>query len=200
MNKIHIGISYTENFPRNIFNDFLSILDNKNLNIEIESREPAPMACYEWLVPTAIIIFIGKSYFNSFLQEMGKDHYQLLKKAFISLRGKLVGKNAPQVTIVSTAGKFSSNSKYSLVFSVIAESNDNFKFKLLIQSKVNEAEYEKIISSFIEFLDEYYSKSLNANTLNYIIERRFGKTVLCAYDFETSRLEFIDPRPKRTNK
>lgn len=198
MEKPHIGLSYDEGISSDVFDEFLSIISNGKLNIMVEvSESPGPMATYEWLIPTAVIVYIGRSYFDSFLKEMGKDHYQILKKGLATLREGLVGKDSPQMTIISTPGKVSKSNKYSLVFSIWAESGERFGFKLLIQNDVGELEYEKITSSFIEFLNDFHSKSLDEKTMTDIVQLSMaGGVVLCAYDFENLKLEFLDPRLK----
>ena len=106
MNNPHLAVSYIEKFPPERFVRFSSDVEAPSLNILIESRpEPGPFAALEWLIPTAVIVYIAKSYFESFLKEMGKDHYVLLKKGLRNLGASLLGNNAPQIRLIGTAGK-----------------------------------------------------------------------------------------------
>lgn len=78
-----IGISSDENISESIFTNFINTISKEELTFKIEPRETGRIyASIEQLIPTAIILYIGKSYFDSFLKEMGKEHYHLLKKAF----------------------------------------------------------------------------------------------------------------------
>jgi hypothetical protein len=45
----------------------------------------------EWFIPTAIVFFVAKSYFDGFLKEAGKDHYQLLKSKLSKTAAKTMG-------------------------------------------------------------------------------------------------------------
>ncbi len=133
MDMPHIGISYEKNIPEYIFSEFLDAVSNEKLLIQVKSREQGgSYAGIEWLLPTVVIAYISKSYFDAFLKEMGKDHYLLLKKGLASLRERLVGEKAPKVTIISTPGKTNKDNKYSFVFSIIAEAEQGQRFKLLI--------------------------------------------------------------------
>ncbi|WP_152632822.1 hypothetical protein [Pseudomonas fluorescens] len=78
-----IGISHISQIETAIFDDFASEISHPALVFDIETRPaPAPYAAIEWLVPTTIILFIGKAYFEEFLKEMGKDHYHILKNPY----------------------------------------------------------------------------------------------------------------------
>ncbi len=194
----HIGISYEENIPESIFSEFIDAVSNEKLVIKVESREQGgPYAGIEWLLPTAVIAYISKSYFDAFLKEMGKDHYLLLKKGLASLRERLVGEKAPKVTIISTLGKTNKYNKYSFVFSIIAEAEEGQRFKLLIQEGVTEGEYARIIDAFLTFLEQYHSGSLDKKMVEKLVSVNVvGGTLLLAFNDDIGELEPIDPRPK----
>lgn len=81
-----IRLSYTTHISPEIFAEFERIVAAEGLGLHIEQRdEDGPFAGFEWLVPTAVVLFIGKSYCDGFLGEMGKDHYALLKAGLKSL-------------------------------------------------------------------------------------------------------------------
>ena len=80
------------------------------MDLRVEQRdEDGPFAAFEWLVPTAVVVFIGQAYFDAFLKEMGKDHYALLKAGMKSLYSKLLGPSAPKTVVVSAGGKTSTH-------------------------------------------------------------------------------------------
>ena len=74
MNRPQLAIFHTTSIPEDVFAEFLRIVTAETLDLQVQSREEdGPFAALEWLVPTAVIVYIGKSYFDGFLKEMGKD-------------------------------------------------------------------------------------------------------------------------------
>lgn len=199
MTAHQIAIFHTDSIPEEVFSDFVTTISTERLRLDIESREDGRIyAGLEWLIPTAVIIYIGKSYFDGFLKEMGKDHYNLLKAGFKSLREKLLGTSAPQMAVVSSAGKTRPNQPYSLVYSIMAEGNGSLRFKLLLQREVSEPEYDEILNAFLGFLEAYHSHAPEAEfAANLEAPRASGGIVLLAFNLETKALEVIDPIPRR---
>ncbi|ACX87490.1 hypothetical protein Pecwa_1703 [Pectobacterium parmentieri WPP163] len=73
MDKPDIGLIFDERIPNEFFEDFESSIKSEGLNLMVASREPTgAMACPEWFIFPVIAAFIGKSYFDGFLKEMGK--------------------------------------------------------------------------------------------------------------------------------
>lgn len=194
-----IAIFHTDTIPEDVFSEFVRIISTERLKLEIESREDDGIyAGLEWLIPTAVIIYIGRSYFDGFLKEMGKDHYNLLKAGFKALREKLLGPAAPQIAVVSNAGKTTPNQPYSLGYSIMAEGNGSLRFKLLLQREVSEHEYDEILNAFLGFLEAYHSHAPEAEfAANLEAPRALGGVVLLAFNLETKALEVIDPIPRR---
>ena len=91
VDKPDIGLIFDERISSELFEDFESSIKSDSLNFMVKSREPAgAMACPEWFIFPVITAFIGKSYFDGFLKEMGKDHYQTLKEGLASLTTKVM--------------------------------------------------------------------------------------------------------------
>src|SRR3989304_5481468 len=108
MNLPQIGISYIDSIPEEIFLEFRDNIFDQNLDLRIEPRSDGDThAVVEWLLPTAVVVYFAKSYFDGFLKEMGKDHYQLLKKGMNLLRRKLLEDSGHKITLISTQGKVS---------------------------------------------------------------------------------------------
>lgn len=103
-----IALAYTNRVPADALAEFRRLVEANGLGLKVERpEEDGPYAALEWLIPTALIVFIGKAYFEAFLKEMGKDHYALLKAGLKLLNSRLLGPKASAVVFVSTAGKSS---------------------------------------------------------------------------------------------
>lgn len=69
---------------------------------------PSIVAGIEWVMPTAIALFLGNKYLGTLLQEAAKDHYPLLKSAILKLVRRTTGKDR-EVTmrvVTTSAAKF----------------------------------------------------------------------------------------------
>lgn len=193
-----LTVSHNENVPEEIIVRFRSAVADHRLDLRIESHPaPGPQAGLEWLLPTAVIIFLGKAYFDAFLKEAGKDHYHLLKSGMSWLWQSLVSRDRKvNLRWVSAGGKVI-DGKYSLTLSVMAEADAGYQFKLLIEDSVGEEQFNTVIALFLDFLEAYYVDRLDTATAKELREGRvLGRTILIAYDTERERLRVVDPIPK----
>lgn len=197
MNEFDIFIKHEDDIESSTFDSFVNTVSHEKLSLEIMmTSKSGPMAGVEWLLPTATIIIIAKPYFQSFMSEMGKDHYILLKKGFNNLREKFFGENVSQrVLLTSSRASNKVKNKYSFDFSIVAEAKSGKNFKLLIPKEITKEEYENTISLFLDFMEQYHNDKISIDDDKFI----FGKTVLLAYNKEVEELEFINPLPTRSN-
>lgn len=145
----------------------------------------------EWFMPTAIMLFVCKAYFDGFLGEAGKDHYGALKRG-VKLLADKVGQRT--VTRIGTPGKLSPTQPYSLSLSIWFQRDDDTNFKFLIPVGLSSDETEVAMEVFFAFLEGWH-----AGTMDSRERQRFesaearGRTLLLAYSPETKRIELIDP-------
>ena len=194
MSEFDIFIRHEDDINSSTFDSFLNTISSNKLSLEVmKVPKSGPMAGVEWLLPTATIIIIAKPYFQSFMSEMGKDHYILLKKGLNNLRGKFFGKDVSQrVLVTSNNAPNKAKNKYSFDFSIIVEAKNGKDFKLLIPKEVTQEEYENTINVFLDYIERYYDNKINIDDDKFI----FGKTALLAYDEKSGKLEFINPTTK----
>ena len=197
-----IGLSYTTRIPPDIFTEFERLVAAEGLGLHVEQREEdGPFAAFEWLVPTVVVLFIAKAYFDGFLKEMGKDHYALLKAGLKSLYFRLLGPSAPKTVVVSAGGKTSTDQPYSLLFSIFAEADEGARFKLLLRRSASESEYDATVEAFLAFLEAYYNGSLAPEIVAELKSTTFvGRTILLVYNPALERVQPIDPVPSRRPK
>lgn len=191
----HVVLLHVEKFPAEYVADFTDTVRADGLELLVQSRPSgAPFAAIEWLMPTAIVAYLAKPYFESFLKEMGKDHYGLVKQGLKKIYARVAGPRAPEVSLVSSAGKVDREQPYSLFFSVVIEGPDGSRFKLLIPRPITETEYDLAIGAFLDFADRLHSKGLDeqfAVALSAIPNP--GRTILVVYDVAAKHVKPIDP-------
>ena len=194
-----IAISYEKKIPEQIISHFISDISTPGLDVRSEARELGPNAGVEWYIPTALIIFIGKSYFDSFLKEMGKEHYHLLKKGIISLWKYFFGnKRKFKFNIVSSKGKASAAPEYSIALSLMTDLPGKYRIKYLFKDNLSKDDFEKAIEHLFNFLD-----NLSAGVIDPEIKQQLqntkavGRTILLTYD---GKLKILNPIPEGNAK
>ena len=75
----YIGISSLDKLPDDLLLGSIHEIKAPGLIISIRKRPAEAYAAFEWIVPTACVTYIAKSYFDGFLKEVGKDHITSLK-------------------------------------------------------------------------------------------------------------------------
>lgn len=198
MQSPHLAVIHVDWIPSEAFDDLVKTVSHDDLQFLVEERENDVYAGIEWLLPTAVVIYIGKSYFDGFLKEMGKDHYALLKKGLKALWGKMLGPSAPEPTVISSPGKVSKEQPYSLVYSIMAETGTDYRFKLLLPRGLSQEEYETTVDGFFSFLEKFHAKELDAPTLEHLNSvRLIGSVVPVVYDTSIKSVRALNPLAHR---
>ena len=173
------------------FYDELSAYD---FQISKKEFKNGAYASLDWLIPSAFGVYILKPYFEAFLKEAGKDHYQALKSAISKIVvPKFLVKDAPcKIRRVTTGGVFKEN-YFSGSFSIsssISYSNSNVEIKLLFPENSNEKYCAKAIDKFSSFVSKYTDEELG----DLLQENsKFPISTSCFwYNIESNEIELLD--------
>lgn len=155
-NTPNIILIYPSDFPDDIIKYEVIDFVSANLNIAIQKNKNVPYAAFEWIIPTAFGVYILKPYFESFLSEMGKDHFSFLKqglKKFID-KGKQFKFTLHAATLSSNklSGTYNQSSSVSIIF----QTTNNKQIKLLFDDEMKIEEWESAIDELFEYLIENY--------------------------------------------
>lgn len=163
MSAPHISIVHSEELDTAPFEELRALLRCEGLDVKLQSAPKAgPFASLEWLIPTAVVLFIAKAYFEAFLAEAGKDHYEILKRGAKSLATRFTGEQAPIAKLVASKGKVQNSAmKYSLVCSVVAELEGSISVKLLLQTDFTPEHTGQALDCFFEFVRTFHSGELD---------------------------------------
>jgi len=195
-NRPQVGLLHLKAIDRSNFSEFERGVHAEGLDFRVKSRpEPGPYAGIEWLIPTAVVVYIGKAYFESFLKEAGKDHYAILKAAIIKLSSKFTGKNTPTARVIFSKGKAELETpKYSIFYSITADLGDEFSVKLLLRNDFDASTCNVAQEAFLQFLSDLYEGHLNPVKIQELADAKpLGGMLLLAYEPEEQRLQVIDP-------
>ncbi len=196
-----IGLYYFSGIiPDDIVDEFVAAVSASGLSLSVEREDEVPIqAGLEWLAPTALIVFLAKPYFQSFLSEMGKDHYNLLKKALKTMASSLLGRSRPKINLIQSSGKIKSSGQYSPAFSIYLEVSEKLTLKLLFPTELEEQKIHEIIEAYLDFIEGLYTGQIDEGVMQKLGGgRAIGKTMLITYDIEAKEISPIDPVPPRS--
>ena len=158
MEQVDLALIYDVSFGDVLGEEFAKGLEHEKLNLVVhkENVHGEPFMCCEWFLPPLIAAYIAKPYFDSFFKEMGKDHYELLKKKLGNIGSDAIRTKRIEPHFFATEGKLSAHNPFSQTFSIFAESGNGFNFKLLLPKNNQSSDYEKITNEFMEFVHDYH--------------------------------------------
>jgi hypothetical protein len=195
-----LAIVYGTGFPADGFEEFAETLRNDHLSVHLEERPPlGPLAGVAWMMFTAAFVYVGKSYFDGFLKEIGKEHYQILKNKLAELTKKTMAIPRVEPILMGTAGKIEEDDPFSMAFSVYVEMKDGSRIKLLVPKKSDNVDYSATTAIFLDFIMRCYEEG--ESVLEEIGAKPPGRPgfnpITVAYNPMLGKIEFADPRPKQ---
>ena len=200
-NKVHIVLAYQDPLiDSGVVADIEDDIRTAGLNIRVKSFSSMQYrAGIEWLLPTALVAFLAKPYFESFLSEMGKDHYTLVKTALSNLSARISAKYGNRLRILSSQGKLGADSyQYSMIFSIEAEASEGYRYKLLIQPEIKEDDFKLAVDAFLNLmLQNHGVKTPEPKNIKLLTARPIGSVLLVSFNPSSGELEIVDPIPKR---
>jgi hypothetical protein len=186
-----LGVSRLPEIPQSIVDEFLAEVQRDDLEIETHTHSGV-FAGVEWLMPTAIVVYIVRPYFQAMLSELGKDHYKILKRASIGLYSRLM---PLKISRIATAGKVVKDPRYSLIFSIVAAPVEDMAIKFLIQANLNEEDAAIAFDAYFGLIASSKDGTITPETLDRLEQGlAVGHTLLVAYDFSSGEIVPVDPR------
>ena len=138
--------------------DFCDEVRALGINLATEIRPSGIKASLDWVIPTAVAVFIAHKYFGTLLEEAAKDDYPRLKAAFVKLAKRTTGNRREVKLTVISAGKTLDPDPdvFSVWVSLRHSRNVVSKFHHLMSSD----DCDIAVESLFELLKAY---ALNAN-------------------------------------
>jgi hypothetical protein len=164
-----LGIAYQNDISDDFIRPFVDEIDVDGIKVKVDSHEPTVWAGIGWFLPTAIMLFITRKYFDTFLQEMAKDHYKLLKGALGKLIKRTIGpeRQFATVTLVSRVSPLKTKDDFEglSVYAVLASGQ---RVKFVLESNTPGADLDLCADGIVDVLREHYQ---------CVPERRFDRGV-----------------------
>ncbi|MCW5199634.1 hypothetical protein VU05_02775, partial [Desulfobulbus sp. F1] len=193
-----IAISFVNRIPAEIFGDFTKAIQAEGLDLQIKEREPeGPFNVLEWLTPTAAVVYIAKSYFDGFLGEMGKEHYGVLRKGIAALWAKFFGSDrvVPQIKRVEAGGNIL-RTEYTLSFSILTQSKDGRRIKLMLKEEISQQEYQDAIDAFLIFIERHHNDVEGTEIPEQFCSEGIDNNLFVSYDAVRKEIQFLDILPE----
>lgn len=157
--KEAIIISATESVPSEWVDDFIKEVDQENFKVKkIVAEDLGLMAAIEWTIPTLVIAYLLKPFFESFLSEAGKDAYIHAKA---SLKQLITKNREIKVTLHSATQsihKLSKNYDQSLSVSMKARLHEHMTITVLFDENVTEEETLQMMDGMFQSLEMLYEQ------------------------------------------
>lgn len=195
--EFHVGIDYLHGTPVATVDDFVAAVDAPGLVLRTRCRDVEAQASVEWLMPTFVVAYLTRAYFDGFLGEMGKDHYRLLRRSLISLGNRLLGPTGPPAVLVSASGRLSSGKRFSIIYSIEAETDQCRSIKLLLPKAVSERELADAVEAFTDLLLDHDRLSTTVDEYGQLVP---FDPVLTWFDPQSQQIAVVDPVPPEVRR
>ena len=186
---------YDEQVPYSeVLGEFCNEIEDKSLSFqkeELPSR--GPQSSLEVFLFTSVALFVLKPYFDGFLNEAGKHHYKIFRKALKRLWKHFFSNNRKlRVAILTVNGEV--KQKYSPTFSIYTEIDNSKKVKFLIHEDCSQDEYEKSVDIFLDLIEQYHCDFIQRKPdIDLDSEKDYGGYIFIEFDMCTNSLRVLDP-------
>jgi len=200
--KPDIGIIYPNYLPENFGEIITQDIAHEKLNLYLERQEPRIYSSLELAIPGIIAAYILKPYFESFLKEAGKDHYNLLKLSLSKLLK--LNKNVPVELQTSnlTPNKLDNNNTQSKSISIHIEIKDGRIIKLLFDNQLEVEDWIMALEKILDLvLDNYMTESNDELSIKLESKGKNGSNEIFAIiNKNTKKWQFLELRDLNENK
>jgi hypothetical protein len=180
-----ITISALNGTPTSIFEELENFTKEENIEFHSETRESQAMAGLEDFLPAAVMIYIAKPFFDSYLSKAGEDAYLMTKKVFSKLIESC--RSLPFYEYSSGKQKIDRKSPNSRKISLHIQRLDGQPVKILIPKELSKNETELMIECLFIELEKYYSNDDSCLIKEELDKNKSRGQSLVYYESSTKR-------------
>jgi hypothetical protein len=150
-----------DSYPDTSIAEILAAFDLVEPMVQIQKKERATYAAFEWTIPTVFALYIGKTMVDSLLKELAKEYAPKLlagTKA-LALRCKEMG--IRWMSSADTPDKLSRNYHQSAGFSIVVQLKGGQQLKMLFDEALSPNEWEEAIDGLLATVVTNYVKYPN---------------------------------------
>lgn len=184
-----IGLMLYEQLPDE-FEGGIEDLETAEVSVATMRISSGPYAGVELYLPAAVGLFVASSYFGGMLKKVGEEHYVALKNAAQRLWKR---SSVLKIRAVGSAGKISTDPKFSLAFAITGEILPRLRIKLVLKLDIDEAEALEAIPEFLDLIRAILEDRVSEADLEALLTYQpVGGTVLVTFDPVAKRIVSVN--------
>lgn len=194
MDNLHLHLEFPEFINKEIVESEVDSFEEIGINVDYKVKETEVFASIEWTIPTAIAAYVLKPYFESFLQEAGKTHFEILSSKLKKLTSLGKKMNVKLVAAEQSPEKLNKSYNQSHAISLMIQTNNGKFIKLLFDNDLEKSDWDSAIDQIFDFVIEHYEKN-NLSKLSIMtkdLETERGYMIYAKINKESKLLEFYD--------
>lgn len=180
--------------------EFLTCARHAHLTTGVELREDRPYAGIEWLLPTAVMIWLAEKYFGAMLEEAGKQHHDALRQALgrIVRRTTGVGREVNTLRLVSQESPKKVSEGSSPVLSVFCLLRTGHRVKFIFEHSLPETSHGPAIDSMHDLMARHYESPDGGDLVADLIVHGVYRERLIVLRYEDAQRAWIPWNPRNT--
>lgn len=194
-NQHHLIITVPNELPDIDIDSLINDIKSTGVNVGVEKFEfSQPFNALEWAIPTLVVTYLIKPYFDGFLKEMGKDNYLILKDWLKKIANKLRTIKVVTITADGSEGKENKNNTQSKSFSLILQTKNGKNIKLLFDNDLTKEDWDNAIDMLLDYAIEHYENIPNDKLTVELnkIEEKNRNSIFAIIDKQTKELVFYN--------
>jgi hypothetical protein len=162
-----VGLSYSESLDPEIADEFLRAFEATPFTREAKPREDAPLAGVEWLLPTAVVLWLSEKYFGTMIQEAAKQHYPEIRAALQKLVRRTTGpkREVRAIAVVSASTPAKLGKGDPATFSIYSVLRSGQRVKFLFEHHLSEAAQAAALDAMHVLMGEHRSQPVGGRLL-----------------------------------
>jgi hypothetical protein len=186
-----VGISSLELIPHAIIKDFVTELEMCGVSTASERRPQEVSAGVEWLLPTAVVVFIAQKYVGTLLQEAAKDHYPIIKTSLTKLVRRTTGKSRETFIKAIASSPHKIQTSEAVVLSVISPTSTGHSVKFIFEHQIDDDGIEDAVASLVQVLVEHNRDLPNDRLSQTVAGHDAGMHLPVIMRFDASKREWV---------
>lgn len=148
-------ISVANYVSESTYEDVVAEFETAQFPVSLERRDPEVFAAFQFLMPTAVVVYLLKPYVDKFISKMAEDNYDSCKLAVKKLWSHFLARDRTfRSRLIGTQGKVF-DSDLAIELSFVAKTTDEQYFRLLFPQELSAPEFQKAILGFYSLMEEH---------------------------------------------
>lgn len=205
MREIEIELRYSTGVPNGYLDDFRRPFSDGRVRLSVQEFEPRPHAALEWVIPTAVAVYIAKPFLDAIIKraadDFGDSVYPRIKGAIVDLARKLYIRQPPPSFVITNQGPKVPSA--DMVFSICSETTTAHSIKFVFLKTYSDEQYDACVEQIFKILAKHHASIDGSDHLSRQIavlpENRRGHIYL-AFDDDSGAWIVRDPIQEAVNR